>query len=1213
MNRKQKLYILSLLIILQTPAAAQKFYFNTSEDYVNNLYEEKGLKDSSNIQIVSPERKKQKMLKVQATENKVSSYSKNLEKKDLERIKKKKKYPLMYSKKKAQAFNQTKYKSSGYMENGGYIYSTVDAFNVVPKLNIVSVKDKMLRSETTLSFYIYSNYRNYINKYEILIYGEKDTNLVKPLSIIKGETLPNKETINVSLSKKMIDGNSLTYVLKVYDKKGNFDITNPRKIEIFEDSKKGEILKELKDIKIQEIDNTNNLKKQDILINGALVKVIGKNFPANKKVQVGELEVFADNNGSFILENIYSSGDKEIQVLALDLNDKVYQEYFNIKVKDSYNFTTGLVDLSIGQNKVDGNDTLTKNDKNYESGHFDSGRIAIYHKQKTKDMKLTVHVDTKDEKIENVIDGLERREQENVLTRIDDYQIYDSYGDDSKVYSDIDTQGKVYIKLEKNKSKAIWGNYDTKLNENYFSNYNRSLYGAYLNYKSLKNNKFGDSKNKLVMFASEPNTLYNHNEFLGTGGSLYYLNQKDIVSGSAQVWLDVKDKNTGRRISRVKLQNGTDYELDNFLGRLILEKPLSQIAKDSTNEVIKSNINGDYNYYLNVDYEYYSYGNDFDNLTYGLTQNYWINDNVALGGTYIREDRDASDYEMMGVNTTLKLSDNSYLKLEAVKSEGEQTLSSTVSLDGGLNFTNNKILSKESSGNAYNLKGMLSLKDLNGKFKSDDKIETWARIKEKGFANVSEESTTEYENYGLKGTYNISDKTSLISSYEYYDEKTSTSDNRKVNGSIALKNIINDKLTITGETKYEENNMSNPDADDYIGKATLFGLKGEYELNDRVNLNASAQTQLWKDDKYSSNNLYTIGSDIKVNDKVNVSMSGSTGDRGDYGKIQGNYSRTPKHDMYLGYTSSNEVSENKNTLTMGESYKLNDKSKLYHENQFIDSTKGDGTTEVYGINYGANDYLTLGTSYEKGFIEKDTGDIKRDSISIYSRYEKDKIYLKNKLEYRKDREPKETTDQWGILNKGKYVLNDELTFTGKLNYYFTDFTKKEDTSFKEFGIGFAYRPIYMDKLNVLTNYTYLEDLGTEMQSKDDGEVKAHVVSIEGIYQLNQKLNFSLKYALRQEKERINRTKGVYVESRNNLFAFKTSYDLIYNYEIFAEYHILKDEISDNIEDGFILGMYKDFNTNVKLGIGYNFTNYDDNLEVLDYKANGWFVNLIGKF
>ncbi|MGB0404973.1 MAG: hypothetical protein ACPGDB_02145, partial [Fusobacterium sp.] len=332
MNRKQKLYILSLLIILQTPAAAQKFYFNTSEDYVNNLYEEKGLKDSSNIQIVSPERKKQKMLKVQATENKVSSYSKNLEKKDLERIKKKKKYPLMYSKKKAQAFNQTKYKSSGYMENGGYIYSTVDAFNVVPKLNIISVKDKMLRSETTLSFYIYSNYRNYIDKYEILIYGEKDTNLVKPLSIIKGETLPNKETINVSLSKKMIDGNSLTYVLKVYDKKGNFDITNPRKIEIFEDSKKGEILKELKDIKIQEIDNTNNLKKQDILINGALVKVIGKNFPANKKVQVGELEVFADNNGGFILENIYSSGDKEIQVLALDLNDKVYQEYFNIKV-----------------------------------------------------------------------------------------------------------------------------------------------------------------------------------------------------------------------------------------------------------------------------------------------------------------------------------------------------------------------------------------------------------------------------------------------------------------------------------------------------------------------------------------------------------------------------------------------------------------------------------------------------------------------------------------------------------------------------------------------------------------------------------------------------------------------------------------------------------------------------------------------------------------
>lgn len=1213
MKNNSKFYIISLLILLQSPALAQQFYFNTSEEYIKNIYDEKGLSDSGDIEIVSPERKKQRLLKRQGVENKGSSYSKNLEKEDLIQINKKKKYPLMYSKKKAQAFNKTNYRSSGYIGNGGYIYSTINAFDIKPKLNILAERENVLRKETTLKFYNYTNYDYYIKKYEILIYDGNDENLVKPLVVIKGDKLKSKESINVSLSKKMVKGNSLIYLLKVYDEKGNYDKTIPRKINILENSEKVKLEKLTEKIEQNDLNNTNNLAKQNINIKGAGVSIIGKGFPANKIVEVANKKIKADNNGKFVLENIYPAGDREIEILATDLEDKVYSEKFKLNIKDSYRFTTGLVDISLGANKVKGNDEITSSDNEYKKGHYDEGRIAVYHKQKTKDIKLTVHVDTKDEKIENMFDGLLTRQKENVLSRIDDYQIYDSYGDDSKVKEDVNTQGKVYIKLENEENKVILGNYKTDLNKNYYSNYNRSLYGVYFDHKSLENNKFGNEKNRMTMFVSEPNTLYNHNEFLGTGGSLYYLDKKDIVSGSAQVWLEIKNKQTNRRISRIKLQEGSDYNIDNFLGRLVLDKPLSQIAKLSDNEVIKNNISGDYNYYLNVDYEYYSYGNDFNNLTYGLSNDYWLNDYLSLGGTYINEDKDSKTYELISANSILKLSENSFLELEVSKSLGDQSLSSSVSLDGGLNFEDRDKSLEKNKGYAYNLKGQLALKDLNDNFDSNDIIETWARIKEKGFSNISEESLVEYENYGIKGKYNISDKILLTSNYEYYKEKTKSSDNLESNSSIGIKNIINDNLDIMTELKYEEKEMSDPGENDYIGKAALLGIKTDYKLNDKVDLNLSAQTQLWKDEKYSSNNLYTLGTDIKLTKDIDIAMSTSTGDRGDYATIKGNYSVNPKHDVYLGYIASKESTENKNTLTMGESYKLNDRSKLYHENQFIDSNKGDGASQIYGLNYGVNKYLTLGASYEKGFIEKDNGNIKRDSISIYSKYDEDNIYLKNKLEYRKDRETKETTEQWGILNKGKYVLNNELTFTGKLNYYFTDFTEKEDTSFKEFGLGLAYRPINFDRINILANYTYIEDLGTEIQSEDDGEVKAHILSLEGIYEINQKLDFSLKYALRQEKEKIDRINGVYVNSKNNLFAFKLSYDLVYDYEMFAEYHILRDEISNNVEDGFILGMYKDFNKNVKLGIGYNFTSYDDNLEILDYKANGWFVNLIGKF
>jgi hypothetical protein len=34
---------------------------------------------------------------------------------------------------------------------------------------------------------------------------------------------------------------------------------------------------------------------------------------------------------------------------------------------------------------------------------------------------------------------------------------------------------------------------------------------------------------------------------------------------------------------------------------------------------------------------------------------------------------------------------------------------------------------------------------------------------------------------------------------------------------------------------------------------------------------------------------------------------------------------------------------------------------------------------------------------------------------------------------------------------------------------------------------------------------------------------------------------------------------------------------------------------------------------VKLGVGYNFTDFSDDLGDLSYDERGWFVNLIGKF
>ena len=47
--------------------------------------------------------------------------------------------------------------------------------------------------------------------------------------------------------------------------------------------------------------------------------------------------------------------------------------------------------------------------------------------------------------------------------------------------------------------------------------------------------------------------------------------------------------------------------------------------------------------------------------------------------------------------------------------------------------------------------------------------------------------------------------------------------------------------------------------------------------------------------------------------------------------------------------------------------------------------------------------------------------------------------------------------------------------------------------------------------------------------------------------------------------------------------------------------------------GALVGIYRHFGQNVKVGAGYNFTNYSDDLANTGFREHGFFFNVIGKF
>ncbi|MGL4935602.1 MAG: hypothetical protein ACRC51_08995, partial [Cetobacterium sp.] len=109
--------------------------------------------------------------------------------------------------------------------------------------------------------------------------------------------------------------------------------------------------------------------------------------------------------------------------------------------------------------------------------------------------------------------------------------------------------------------------------------------------------------------------------------------------------------------------------------------------------------------------------------------------------------------------------------------------------------------------------------------------------------------------------------------------------------------------------------------------------------------------------------------------------------------------------------------------------------------------------------------------------------------------------------------------------------------------------------------------------------------------------------------------------IRQDKVRLV-SGGDWHSNTINMYSMRMTYEIIYRWDVFAEYHILESRKTDEVKHGAQVGVYRDINENMQVGVGYNFSKFDDNLKDLryknggkdlDYETQGWFINIIGKF
>ncbi len=1105
------------------------------------------------------------------------------------------------------------------LNDGGVVWVTKDPAKLTPKLNVTGPTSVTIHEGafvSPMSFTLSTNYAHYIDHWVLTVYNEVDEDFTIPLAEFKGNELAIDQVVKwdgkTANNKALQSGDRLVYVLRAVGKNGHIDETNTRAVAL-----KSYYKNQVDEPVVLSGSNAleSNLRLQTIPVYGSTVRVSGRDIVEGNKISINGNPMTVSER-KFVTETILPEGQHQFAVNITDNAQQQYTKNLDVKLNGQYLFMVGLADITAGENDVSGNlETLSDGDDTLEGDIFINGRLAFYLKGKVKGKYLiTAQMDTDTAPIDEIFDDIHKKDPESVFRRLDPEKYYPVYGDDSTLIDDTDSQGKLFVRVDWDKSKVLWGNFNTGFTGTELSSFNRSLYGAKINHKSTKVTSRGDNRTDITAFASETQSAFRHNQFLGTGGSLYYLKDKDIVDGSEKIWIEVREnENSERAIETVALVEGQDYQIDDYQGRIILNRPLVQVVKQANSSLIKDNALDGNQMFLMVDYEYVPSDFESDNASYGARGKAWLTDSIAIGGTVVHESRDTNDYNHQGIDLTIQKAKGTYIKGEYAKSESNQTLGSFLSSDGGLNFSpfssNASEIGTDTEGVAYSVEARANLKDYSSK---DGSIGAWYKHREAGFSSANTDTTVDTTDAGVSALVSLTQSLKASLKATLLEEEATS---KETTVSLQADYKVSEKISVAAEVKaVSEKDLINSDND---GDGTLAALKLGYGISKDLNVYAIAQGTVEQSGSYESNDLVTLGATSNLNKKVDLNAEVSTGDRGDSVLIGALYKALNNHDLYTNYTMSRDSGDNeeRNIVTIGQRKTVSDQLKVYTEHQYTHEDTQAGLGNTFGLDYKLNNKLNTTASYQQATLEQTNGStVDRDALTLGLNYKNNDTEASGRVEFRNDKGESEHTKQFVTTNKVNHRVSPSLRLQGKLNYSETkdQLDNDLDAMFAEAGVGFAYRPVNNDRHNVLGRLTYQYDLSPVNQS-DEVDEKSLIASLENTYQLNQRWQVGGKVAYKQGEVRSDRDSGEWSKNNATLASARARYHMTHNWDLMAQYHWLDSIESKDTQHGALVSVDRQIGSNLKLGVGYNFTDFNDDLSETIDSAQGWFVNLVGKF
>ena len=266
----------------------------------------------------------------------------------------------------------------------------------------------------------------------------------------------------------------------------------------------------------------------------------------------------------------------------------------------------------------------------------------------------------------------QNNETERLFRDIQPDEFYPVYGDSSIKGFDAQSTGKLYLRVDKDNSFVLLGDFSTfgpGTDAISLGRYSRALNGVNVH---AENQKYSASA-----FAARQSTTRLIQEIRGNGtGGPYRLTNRNLRLQSERVEIVTRDRNNpGQILSAVAQTRFSDYTLDGFTFGLVFRQPIPSFDADGNPVFVRV---------------FYEVDNGGPNHTVaGVSGTFKPTDRLQIGASLVRDDNPDSRLTMGGINAAYRVSSDTVLL-------GEYALT-----DGIVAQTGGNLESLGGKGNAY--------------------------------------------------------------------------------------------------------------------------------------------------------------------------------------------------------------------------------------------------------------------------------------------------------------------------------------------------------------------------------------------------------------------------------------------------------------------------------------------------------------------------------